>query len=302
MKKRLLAFAAAAATGSVVAAASLGGSDGDAPGAASRTHAKAAVGLTNEVSSNWSGYVATGLGSTATTASTTTSFRNVTATWKQPAATCAAIGRASASAIWVGLGGYSTASTAIEQAGTSADCGADGKATYYAWYELVPEPSITIKNLKIFPGDTVTASVLVTGTEVLMQVKNRTRKTAFTKRVTLAQPDLTSAEWIAEAPSECSSNGFCRQIPLANFGSVTFTKVAALATIQGLGDQGGTITSPLWQTTPIELVPAPQRRYFGDLAERPDSTTGAGGAAPFGLSADGGTFGVTWVANSTTSG
>ena len=27
-----------------------------------------------------------------------------------------------------------------------------GKATYYAWYELVPEPSITIKNLKIKPG------------------------------------------------------------------------------------------------------------------------------------------------------
>jgi hypothetical protein len=302
MKRRLLAFAAAAATGSVVAAASFGGSDGESSGAVSRTHAKAAVGVTNEVSSNWSGYVATGLGSTATTASATTSFRNVTATWKQPAATCTATGTASASALWVGLGGYSTSSTAIEQTGTSADCSADGKATYYAWYELVPEPSITIKNLKILPGDTITASVLVTGTEVLMQVKNRTRKTSFTKRVTLAKPDVTSAEWIAEAPSECSSNGFCRQIPLANFGSVTFTKVAALATIDGLGDQGGTITSPLWQTTPIELVPRPQRRFFGDLAERPDSTTGTGGAAPFGLSADGSTFGVTWVASTTTSG
>jgi hypothetical protein len=173
-------------------------------------------------------------------------------------------------------------------------------ASYYAWWEIVPDPSVKIK-LKVLPGDVVTGSVVVNGTEVLMQLKNRTRKTVFTKRVMFAEPDLTSAEWIAEAPSECTSSGFCRQVPLANFGSVTFTRIAALANIEGLGDQGGTITSTLWQATPIELVPQRSRRFFGDVVERPDSTTGSAGARPDGLSSDGRSFSVNWVASATSS-
>ena len=54
-------------------------------------------------------------------------------------------------AIWVGLGGYTVGSNALEQTGTAADCNGAGKATYYAWYELVPASSVTLK-LKIFPG------------------------------------------------------------------------------------------------------------------------------------------------------
>jgi hypothetical protein len=295
LKTFLLGLAGAGALGAVATTATLAPAAAVAQGSAARTYGTAATGA-NEVSSNWSGYVATGHGTTTATASPDTTFRNATGTWKQPAATCAP-GRASASAVWVGLGGYSTSSTALEQAGTSADCDVTGRPSYYAWYELVPEPSITIKNLKIAPGDIITASVLVTGSEVLLQVKNRTRKRAFTKRIALASPDLTSAEWIAEAPSECTANGFCRQVPLANFGSVTFSKVAALATIAGLGDQGGTISSPLWQATPIQLVPRPSQRFFGDIVERSDSTNGAAGASPFGLSADGSSFSVSWVAN-----
>ncbi len=257
-----------------------------------------ALRVASDVSSNWSGYVATGLGSTTTTASSSTTFKNATATWKVPKATCTATGTASASAVWVGLGGYSTSSTALEQTGTSSDCSAEGVPSYYAWWEIVPEPSVKIK-LKLLPGDVVTGSVVVDGREVLMQIKNRTRKTVFTKRVMFDAPDLTSAEWIAEAPSECSSNGFCRQVPLANFGSITFTKVAALASIDGLGDQGGTITSTLWQSTPIQLVPQRSRRFYGDVIERPDATTGSAGATPYGLAADGGSFSVAWVPNAT---
>jgi hypothetical protein len=262
----------------------------------------AVTGDVMEVSWNWSGYVATGLGSTASTASSTTAFKSVTATWKQPAARCTGTTRSSASAIWVGLGGYSTRSKALEQTGTSADCSQSGKPSYYAWYELVPEPSITIKNFRVQPGDTITASVVVNGTDVLLWLKNRTRNQVFSKHVTLAQPDLTSAEWIAEAPSECTSDGYCRQIPLANFGSVTFTKIAALATIEGLGDQGGTVSSTLWQATPIQLVPDRTERYFGDIVERPDAIAGAAGATPIGLSADGSSFKVSWQAKPTAAG
>lgn len=289
MRTKALALAVAASSLAVAISATVD------DGGVRHTYAKAALSAA-ETSSNWSGYVVTGLGSTPETMTTTPQFRNVTATWKQPTATCTASGRASASAIWVGLGGYSAASTALEQAGTSADCGADGVASYYAWYELIPAPSVTIKRLKIAPGDTITASVLVTGNEVLMQIKNRTRRTSFTKRVTREDLDLSSAEWIAEAPLECSENGFCQQVPLANFGSVTFTRVAAQASIGGLGNQGGTISSPLWQATPIELVPLLTRRYFGEV-ERPDAASGSAGASPLALAADGRSFRVSWVAN-----
>ena len=55
----------------------------------------------------------------------------------------------------------------------------------------------------------------ITGSDtVLVQVKNRSRKTSFTKSLTLENPDLSSAEWVAEAPSAC--NGYrCVALPLA---------------------------------------------------------------------------------------
>jgi hypothetical protein len=243
-----------------------------------------------DVSSNWSGYAITGVGSTANVASTSMSCTDVTGTWVQPTATCTP-GQSTSAAIWVGLGGYTVGSNSLEQTGTSADCSATGKATYYAWYELVPATSVTLK-LKIFPGDTVTSTVLINGTDVLVQVKNRTRHTAFTKHLKMATPDLTSAEWIAEAPSECSVTGFCRTVPLTNFGSVTFSKVASLG-----NGQGGTLTGPGWEATPIQLVPR-ARRFFGDVNASASSTAGA---TPANLTADGSGFTVNWVADATTS-
>lgn len=243
-----------------------------------------------DVSSNWSGYAITGVGSTANVASTSMNFTDVTGTWVQPTATCTP-GQSTSAAIWVGLGGYTVGSNSLEQTGTSADCSSSGKATYYAWYELVPATSVTLK-LKIFAGDTVTSTVLINGTDVLVQVKNRTRHTVFTKHLKMATPDLTSAEWIAEAPSECSVTGFCRTVPLTNFGSVSFSKVAALG-----NGQGGTLSGPGWEATPIQLVPR-ARRFFGDVNASASSTAGA---SPANLTADGSGFTVNWVANATTS-
>jgi hypothetical protein len=243
-----------------------------------------------DVSSNWSGYAVTGVGSTATVASTSMSFADVTGTWTQPAAACTP-GQSTSAAMWVGLGGYTVGSNALEQAGTAADCNGAGKATYYAWYELVPASSVTLK-LKIFPGDKITATVLAKGNDVLVQLKNRTRHTAFTKHLPMVNPDLTSAEWIAEAPSECTATGLCRTVPLTNFGSVTFSKIATLG-----NGQGGTLSGPGWESTPIQLVPR-ARRFFGDVNA---SATSTAGASPTSLSADGSTFTVNWIANAATS-
>jgi hypothetical protein len=241
------------------------------------------------LSSNWSGYAisdASTIAGQPTTAPLT--FKSVTATWTQPKAICTA-GSESYSAFWVGLGGFATSAPGLEQIGTESDCTASGKAAYFAWYELVPAPSVAIP-LKIRAGDTVTTSVNVIGTDVLVQVKDRTRRTSFTKHLQMAAPDLSSAEWIAEAPSSCTGGGRCTVLPLANFGSVTFSRIAAIA-----NDHPGTLTDATWTSLPIALVPGSSR--YGSLRNALQSSTA--GATPGVVSADGRAFSVAWISDAT---
>ena len=214
---------------------------------------------------NWAGYAVT-----STDPTTPITYTSVSGTWVQPAASCTASAPAY-SAFWVGLGGYSETSRGLEQIGTESDCTAAGRATYGVWYELVPAASVPVK-LKLFPGNRISANVTVAGQLVTVQLKNLTRKTSFTKRLFMASPDVSSAEWIAEAPSSCRSSGDCRTLPLADFGTVAFSSAKALA-----AGHGGTIVDGAWAATAIEL----------------DAFTGA---VPSDVSADGGSFSVTWSA------
>lgn len=255
---------------------------------AGRFDIRASLLAQTDISSNWSGYVATGLGSTSTTASSAMSYTDVTGQWVQPKAVCSP-GTPTSVAIWVGLGGYSETSQELEQTGTSADCNASGKPSYYIWYELVPADSVNV-SLKINPGDTIASVVKISGTDVLVQVIDRTRRTRFTKHLSMAAPDLTSAEWIVEAPSQCSQDGFCRQIQLTNFGSVNFTRSYATG-----NSAGGTISSANWLSTALQLVPR-SHRSFGANDPTGASTAGAGADAST-LLPDGTGFTVTWDAN-----
>ena len=45
----------------------------------------------------------------------------------------------------------------------------------------------------------------------------------------MQNPDTSSAEWIAEAPSQCDSTSSCTPLPLADFGTVQFTGASATA-------------------------------------------------------------------------
>ena len=222
-----------------------------------------------DVSSNWSGYAVSGA-----------TFSAVSGSWTQPAATCTS--GTSSAAFWVGLGGDSEASQALEQVGTSSDCDAAGNASYSAWYELVPATSVRIK-LTIAPGNKIWASVKVNGTKVTVTLENLTRKTTFTKTLTMAAPDVSSAEWIAEAPSACDTDGRCRQVTLTNFGKVAFTK--ALATAAG---HTGTIADSRWTATPIQL------QSFASFGPFASAASGAQ-AVPATLSPDGSSFTVSLV-------
>jgi hypothetical protein len=224
-----------------------------------------AVASAASTSSNWAGYAVA-----SADPATPVAYTSVSGTWVQPAANCSA-SPAAFSAFWVGLGGYSDTSQALEQIGTESDCTAGGRATYGVWYELVPDASVRVK-LKVYPGNRISANVTVNGQLVIVDLKNLTRKTSYTKRLFMSAPDVSSAEWIAEAPSACTSSGDCTALPLANFGTVSFTSAKALA-----AGHGGTIVDPGWAATAIEL----------------QSFTGA---VPSGLSPDGGSFSVTWAA------
>jgi hypothetical protein len=243
--------------------------------AAALLGAPAAADAAATTSSNWAGYAVSKPG---------VKFRRVAATWVMPTANCSATGRRRYSAAWLGLGGYHTTSKALEQIGTEADCTAKGTPSYSAWYELVPDDPVDI-DLTIKPGETVSASVTVSGHRVTLYLANRTRGTVFTKQLTADRIDITSAEWIVEAPSACYGDR-CETLPLANFGSTSFAGAKATSTT---GHQG-TISDPAWSATSIALR-ADRGRAFGG---RFTADSGSGGASPGDLTATGDGFAVAY--------
>jgi hypothetical protein len=168
-------------------------------------------------SSNWAGYAATGGAG---------SFTSVSARWTQPTASCA--GGSQYAAFWVGLDGYT--STTVEQIGTEADCTGPGPQTpqYYAWYEVYPGAGVNFAN-PVSPGDTFTGTVTSQGNDKFRLVlEDTTQGWTQTINTTQTGADLSSAEAIAEAPSNTS--GGSSVLPLTDFGSVNFTGVTVNGT------------------------------------------------------------------------
>jgi hypothetical protein len=132
--------------------------------------------------------------------------------------------------------------------------------------------------MKVHAGDAMSASVTVSGTRITVVLKNRTTGVRFAKVLHASAPDVTSAEWIVEAPSACTRNGSCRILPLSDFGSVRFSGAHATST----GGHTGTPSHLAWNTTALTLS---------------DASVGAGAgpsAVPSGLSAFGSSFTVTY--------
>jgi hypothetical protein len=240
-----------------------------APAAASST-----VVVTDREDSNWAGYVVTS-GATANT-----SFSSVAGSWTQPAADCGG-GYPSDSAFWVGLGGYT--GDHLEQTGTSADCSKSGQPVYYVWYELVPAAQVEV-NMTVQPGDQFSAHVSVSGDSVTISISNLTAHTTFSKQLRTSSPTVSSAEWIAEAPSRClsSSSQDCHILSLADFGNVTFTGASVSA-----NGRTGSITSDLGPVSALTLEANPG---FGRLYD----TAAEGDASPGALSPSGSSFTVGW--------
>ena len=226
-------------------------------------------------SSNWAGYAVHRQG---------VSYRTIQAGWWEPTVSCVP-GHPTFSSYWIGLGGYRKTSQAIEQIGTEVDCTRRGGVRTSSWYELLPAPSMPI-SLAVHPGDLMAATVTVAGREVTMSLRDLTTRRGFSRTLRARTTDVSSAEWIVEAPSDCAATIECQTLPLANFGSVTFVGTSV---IQRNGHLG-TITDPGWGSTMITLNPFGHRF----IAARAGAGT-VGGAVPEPPSPGGGGFVVKYA-------
>jgi hypothetical protein len=231
------------------------------------------------VSANWAGYVVRNPTGSQT-------FSSVSGSWVEPSATGNGY-----SSFWVGIGGAGQ-SHSLEQIGTEANV-VNGQVRYDAWYELPPEASVPL-SLAINPGDHISAAVTVNGTNVTVSLSDRSTGGSFTKTLQMSNPDTSSAEWIAEAPSAMSATGSLRVLPLANFGTVTFTD--AFATADG---HTGPISDPHWTADAFKLTSAGLESSFAGVGgPTPLGGGSAAGAVPSQVASNGSSFSVSWVAAS----
>ena len=217
---------------------------------------------------NWAGYVAEA--SPAASGAVTA----VSGDWTVPKVSGVA---SAAMDVWVGIDGEGN--DTVEQVGITGDIDKAGKAEYYAWYQMRPGPERRIKELKIKPGDKISASVVYMPSTNSFIVKISVNKEKPVTKVGLNPPGTSaqrlSAEWIIEetgGPGDAFSGPTF--LPLANFDDVKFSK--ASATING---NSGPINNSAWHN---------QSLSFSSLA-----TTGAKGANASALTNGGTGFTVT---------
>jgi hypothetical protein len=121
------------------------------------------------------------------------------------------------SAIWVGIGG--TFGITLIQTGTEQDC-VNGVVSYYAWYELLPDISVTIPTVNVSPGDTISASITLSDSTVnlwTISLSDLANGQNFRQDFFYNSSRL-SAEWVVERPYV---NNVLTQ--LADFSLITFS-------------------------------------------------------------------------------
>ncbi len=204
---------------------------------------------------NWAGYAVAAATPPATeTSPTGVQVTSVTGSWVVPVVDCSGKSTQYAS-FWVGIDGWY--SPTVEQIGTDSDC-SSGTPSYYAWYEFYPEssyytcppstghghsaPPCPLMSLKV--GDTISASVNCTpGGACTATITDQSMSppasfsTTYTATRKTGIPQLSSAEWIAEAPC-CSRNGGV--LPLANFNAVYMGRDATYNGNQAVTGVAGT--------------------------------------------------------------
>jgi hypothetical protein len=121
------------------------------------------------------------------------------------------------SAIWIGIGG--TFGMTLIQTGTEQDC-VNGLVSYSAWYELLPDNSVTIPTVNVSPGDTINASITLSDPTAdlwTISLSDLSNGQSFRQDFVYNSSRL-SAEWVVERPFV---NNVLTQ--LADFSLITFS-------------------------------------------------------------------------------
>lgn len=176
-------------------------------------------------SNNWSGY---NIGADYPGEPTGTRFTAVSGQWTVPTATQHTPGQAENSASWVGIGGgcvtdnCAVTDNTLIQAGTEQDTSTAGKASYDAWFEIIPEPETQV-SLPVSPGNQIKVSISQTsipGTWSIV-IDNLTTGQTFST-TTPYTSGMDTAERIEETPLEIGTGG-TGLAAMPNLGTVGFT-------------------------------------------------------------------------------
>jgi Peptidase A4 family len=128
------------------------------------------------------------------------------------------------------------------------------------------------------------------GHSVRLRIADDSRGSVYAKSTRAGLVDTSSAEWIVEAPSVCSSSTIsssnCQTVPLADFGTTHFSSASATTTT----GHTGTISDPGWSTTAI-ILSRGGRSFGGDQAP---TNNPSGQATPAALSLTGTAFDVSY--------
>ena len=202
-------------------------------------------------SNNWSGYNQGYLEKGV-------QFHQASGTWTVPTASAHKRGENEYSATWVGIGGgcidakCTVTDSTLIQAGTEQDVNSSGNATYSAWYELIPAPSLTV-SLSVKAGDQVHVDIRE-GTPQLwtILIQNLTTRQSFSTTVPYSSTYAT-AEWILETPIVVDSDGNASVGPLPKLSTVKFDtglansvnpKLVASEEIQLVDFNGNVLATP----------------------------------------------------------
>jgi len=202
----------------------------------------------------YSGYGATLPGS---------SVSEVHGEWVEPKARCSGSTERDAG-FWVGI--EDPTGNFLQQLGTLAHCNGGSAPTYHAWYEMFPLRTVPIK-MAIHPGDRMRATVSVTGSAWRLAITNATTGASFavTKQ---RSAEAAIALWIAEAPSTSTTDVGQHVLPLADYGTVTFSHCTAV-----VDGTSRTLTDRSWAHFRFDMATA------SGVVKAVTSVTSAGGTS-----------------------
>ncbi len=186
-------------------------------------------------SNNWSGYNQGALEQGGKT------FHSVSGSWTVPTAKAHKANENEYSATWIGIGGgcvdasCMTTDATLIQDGTGQDVDSSGHASYYAWWELIPAPSVNLSgctpdaSCTVAAGDQMTSTIASAANGVwTMSMSDTTRGWSWSMTAPYSSTE-GSAEWIEETPVVLDNSGNVSVGPMPDLTGAHFD----LATTNG---------------------------------------------------------------------